>query len=155
MTWKLRLQYIAILIVICIGFAFPLVWLFLILLVQTGKNKEIKDNQQRYKESPDKYYDVYIPPIGMEGTKARIYSIDYAEYRKSPQWNARRKAVLKRDNYTCQQCKDTDIPLDVHHTTYERIGDEDLSDLVSVCRPCHDEIHAHWGYDKLGKFPLL
>jgi hypothetical protein len=26
----------------------------------------------------------------------------------------------------------------VHDKTYDRLGHEDLSDLLGVCRPCHD-----------------
>jgi len=155
MTWTLRLQYIAILIVICAGFAFPLIWLLLITLVQSDKKKDKEDNQNEYKKSSEDYADVHIPSDGTEGTKARIYSIDYEKYRESPEWQVRRRAVLKRDNYICQQCKATDVPLEVHHVTYENIGEEPIEDLVSLCRICHQNIHDTFGYDKTGKFPLL
>jgi hypothetical protein len=29
----------------------------------------------------------------------------------------------------------------VHHLTYERVGYEDLDDLVSVCEDCHETVH--------------
>src|SRR5574341_2115 len=30
-------------------------------------------------------------------------------------------------------------PIDVHHKTYERIGNERLSDLIPLCRKHHDQ----------------
>jgi 5-methylcytosine-specific restriction endonuclease McrA len=67
--------------------------------------------------------------------------VDYNEYMKSPAWDKKRRARLKKDNYTCQDCDAKDKPLDVHHITYERLGRERMSDLISVCRNCHEERH--------------
>jgi len=30
---------------------------------------------------------------------------------------------------------------DLHHRTYERLGREQFGDLISLCRPCHIELH--------------
>jgi hypothetical protein len=62
----------------------------------------------------------------------------YSEYLQSPQWHALRQAVIQRDG-SCRVCEDQ-IEC-VHHVTYERLFDEDLSDLVGVCQPCHELIH--------------
>jgi len=32
--------------------------------------------------------------------------------------------------------------VDIHHRTYERFGHEWLSDLIALCRNCHDLTHA-------------
>lgn len=64
--------------------------------------------------------------------------VDYDEYIQSDEWKARAKAIRKRDNYTCQDCKATDVRLDVHHLTYARLGHERDEDLIALCRECHD-----------------
>lgn len=64
----------------------------------------------------------------------------YAEYLKSDEWMAKRKQVLKRDNHTCTACLEA-TATQVHHTTYERVFDEPLFHLQSVCDDCHAKIH--------------
>ena len=61
---------------------------------------------------------------------------DYHARFKRPDWTKRlRPTVLARDNYTCQQCGE--IATDVGHRTYERFGEERLSDLEAQCRECN------------------
>ena len=67
-------------------------------------------------------------------------------YMLSSQWDSKRKSTLKRDNYTCQLCDITGVPLDVHHKSYKNIPNEVLEDLVAICRHCHTEIHNKYGY---------
>ena len=65
---------------------------------------------------------------------------NYQEYLKSDTWQRKRKAVLKRDNYLCKHCQKKKAQ-DVHHKTYDNVGREPLSDLVSLCRECHEKQH--------------
>ena len=69
-----------------------------------------------------------------------------------PDWDARRKAVYERDNYTCQECGrrsgphagDGGATLHAHHLTSLRNGGwHHLANLVTVCHYCHDGIHGH------------
>jgi len=53
-----------------------------------------------------------------------------------PGWDRRRKDRLDHDHGLCVFCKSP--ATQVHHVTYERIGDEHREDLRSVCRVCHD-----------------
>lgn len=64
---------------------------------------------------------------------------EYKNYLKSKKWKVRRKQVLERDNYTCQECGNK--AWQVHHLTYKRIFNERLNDLISLCEDCHKEIH--------------
>lgn len=64
----------------------------------------------------------------------------YSQYLSSPEWRAKRKLVLERDNYKCQRCAAT-RRLQVHHLTYERIFKERLDDLLTLCQPCHRRLH--------------
>jgi len=68
-------------------------------------------------------------------------TVDYEPYITSPEWKARARQIRKRDGYACQDCGATDKPLDVHHLTYERLGNELDEDLITLCRECHDARH--------------
>jgi hypothetical protein len=60
-------------------------------------------------------------------------------YLKSEHWIALRKKIIERDGFRCLGCKGTADH--VHHLTYERIEKEELEDLISLCRRCHDLAH--------------
>jgi 5-methylcytosine-specific restriction endonuclease McrA len=64
----------------------------------------------------------------------------YQQYLKSPEWRALRDQVLARDKYRCFECG-ARCALEVHHTTYKRIFQEHLDDLISLCPACHDDEH--------------
>lgn len=68
-------------------------------------------------------------------------SQEYIDYLQSPEWDKKRKQRLHLDGYTCQGCGAKNKPLDVHHLTYDRFGNEWLDDLESLCRQCHDKRH--------------
>lgn len=65
---------------------------------------------------------------------------DHNLYLKTPQWAARRKAALERDGFCCVKCGG--LATQVHHLTYDRWQQEELSDLESLCRGCHEKEHA-------------
>jgi hypothetical protein len=62
---------------------------------------------------------------------------EYYKYLRSPEWKERRKYMLACAENKCQRCGATNVPLDVHHKTYERFKHEWNEDLVVVCEPCH------------------
>ena len=64
----------------------------------------------------------------------------YKEYLASPEWEEMADAVKARDG-CCVLCSSKN-DLEAHHRTYERIGVEELDDLVTVCKPCHTLFHA-------------
>lgn len=62
---------------------------------------------------------------------------------RGPGYGRQRPKVLERDNYTCQRCglkqEEIDRELDVHHIIpYKLGGTNDLSNLISLCRSCHN-----------------
>lgn len=68
-----------------------------------------------------------------------------------PNWLAQRRAARMRDRYTCQRCGIGELQygqeLSVHHLVpFILINDyltaNDLSNLLSVCEPCHRIIHS-------------
>ena len=66
-----------------------------------------------------------------------ILAQHYHEYLLSWKWRRKRDKVLERDKHRCQYCGNT--ASDVCHLTYENVFAEPLSDLISVCRECHEK----------------
>jgi len=64
----------------------------------------------------------------------------YREYLRSPQWQRKRKGALKRAGNRCQLCN-SPARLQVHHRTYDRIGNEAPDDLIVLCSVCHKTFH--------------
>ena len=82
--------------------------------------------------------------IKSKQTIDQLQTLPYSDYLKTEHWQAKRKAALKRATYRCQTCNASSTTLDVHHNCYDRIGCEWLSDLVVLCRTCHETFHlAH------------
>jgi len=70
-----------------------------------------------------------------------LKSMPYAEYLQTPEWDATRKAALKRARYRCELCNNQG-QLHVHHKTYERLGEEYAKDLITLCADCHAKHHG-------------
>lgn len=79
---------------------------------------------------------------------------EYRSYLRSPEWRKKRAKAVKRAGYACEVCS-VGGRLEVHHTTYARLGKERLSDLVVACRRCHRWVHrtgrGGWSRRKLLK----
>ena len=73
---------------------------------------------------------------------------NYPEYLKSNHWLKVKVEYKKKFVYKCSMCDKTDA-LQLHHTTYERIGKERLDDLVYLCQHCHTLIHKVDSKEKL------
>ena len=61
-------------------------------------------------------------------------------YLQSPQWQAVRQKALKKAKNRCSLCNGKKR-LNVHHRTYERIGQERASDVTVLCASCHERHH--------------
>jgi 5-methylcytosine-specific restriction endonuclease McrA len=71
----------------------------------------------------------------------KMASKNLSEYRRTPEWEVLRNRKLIMAGNRCQVCGTTAKPLDCHHNSYERLGDELLEDLVILCRTCHYHYH--------------
>ena len=71
-----------------------------------------------------------------------LYSDGYEAYLRSPEWQAKRRERIELDHHTCQICCRQDQPLEVHHRSYRNLGNEEMDDLITVCRTCHKAITA-------------
>jgi 5-methylcytosine-specific restriction endonuclease McrA len=65
----------------------------------------------------------------------------YHEHLVSLDWQVIRANALQRAGYRCERCG-SPWGLQVHHLTYERLGNELPEDLVCLCRDCHRTLHG-------------
>jgi len=78
----------------------------------------------------------FTVPISVNVKARDLGFYSYQDYlTRSPHWH-----MLKRqhDRIPCYSCGDWKaFNLDLHHKTYERLGQEVPSDLVRMCKFCH------------------
>ena len=81
-------------------------------------------------------------------------NIDKKLYMRSEQWKELKLQVLTLQNNQCKLCSSTK-DLHLHHLTYERLGEEELSDFVVLCSVCHQLQHDHYGMDRTTDYSVL
>lgn len=71
--------------------------------------------------------------------------VKYREYINSLQWKAFRARWFNDSSLPnlCVACGGSSV-LELHHVTYERLGNERLNDLVPLCHRCHIEFHERF-----------
>ena len=68
----------------------------------------------------------------------------YKDKLKHPKWQRKRLETFQRDEWSCQNCGETELTLHVHHKHYERgknPWEYNIDDLVTLCDRCHIEKH--------------
>lgn len=65
---------------------------------------------------------------------------NYKDYLNSEHWKIVKKNFYKANERKCNKCY-SDKELHIHHLTYKNIGNEDMSDLVCLCKECHFKLH--------------
>ena len=73
-------------------------------------------------------------------------SNEYEQYLQSEHWLAKRLLVLRRAGKFCEGCLER-APTQVHHLTYQHVGEEFMWELVAVCDECHERIHPNAASD--------
>lgn len=63
---------------------------------------------------------------------------DKAAYMRTAKWKKIRKAKLDQTRGQCEKCGSWMGRKDVHHKTYDRLGNERLEDLIVLCTQCHE-----------------
>lgn len=64
-------------------------------------------------------------------------------------WSTVRKRALRRDQYRCQSCGRCEsnhqgVDLHVHHILPKKDGGNDtLDNAITLCKSCHNRLHAH------------
>jgi len=76
-----------------------------------------------------------------------LKSSDYEDYLKSELWRQRRNEKVK-DQPFCSLChRGNGYGIHVHHNNYSRLGNELDSDLVVLCKECHNLFHSNYKYN--------
>ena len=97
-------------------------------------NKKREKEQEEYQKKREEY------EIQKRQEKLEWFK-EHSEYLQTPQWKSIRQKVLKRDNYLCQGCLESQAT-EVHHLTYDNWKNELMFELISVCYNCHhNKIH--------------
>ena len=95
--------------------------------LKCGKNPEHSKFMKEFLSNPENHWN-YI-----DGRSRLVSPKRYGD-----DWDNIRFLVYKRDNFTCQKCGKTKIPLDVHHKkSFIETQDNSLNNLISLCRSCH------------------
>jgi 5-methylcytosine-specific restriction endonuclease McrA len=58
-------------------------------------------------------------------------------------WSERRAEIIEARGAMCEWCGVDGEDLELHHITYENLGDELDDELVLLCKQCH--VRAHGG----------
>jgi 5-methylcytosine-specific restriction endonuclease McrA len=74
----------------------------------------------------------------------------YHRYLMSKRWAAKRQKVMARCRWICERCHHAGAT-EVHHKTYARVYRERLTDLLGLCRPCHQFVHGLQASDPVKK----
>lgn len=63
------------------------------------------------------------------------------EYLQTPEWAAKREAVLRRSGGICEGCRQAHA-VHVHHISYDHWREELSWELAAVCLDCHERAHG-------------
>lgn len=69
---------------------------------------------------------------------------EYQQYLKTPKWRAIAAKVMDRANGICEGCLDASAS-EVHHVSYQHVGNEFAFELLALCRTCHERWHNKGG----------
>lgn len=83
--------------------------------------------------------------VDPDGQPSHPFCAGRRDYMESAEWQLARAPVLKRAGGRCERCGRR-ARLDVHHKTYVRRGHELPTDLVALCRRCHERADAQREY---------
>ena len=160
------LQTLLVTSIFILGALFPPIWVLLFILVYINKDRETRKHNRKILSSTKSKvvpksshnYESTYTSVDLIATSNLVFTDlnNYKDFKKayinSSQWNTLRKHILKRDNYTCQSCRSQGIPLEVHHISYSNFMQEKDTDLISLCRECHERQHQYYGFDYNTKF---
>jgi hypothetical protein len=78
--------------------------------------------------------------VGFSDQLTRLGFSSYDQYLASEHWtNFRKRYCRSARPQHCLVCQDRNFQL--HHCTYDRLGKENLDDVVPLCSPHHDAVH--------------
>lgn len=131
-----------------------MLFILIVGIILGALNSYYNDHKAK-KYKPDSEYANLDIPIA-DKYESDFSQEKYDKYLLTEEWTTLKATRLMIDDFKCQQC-DISITMKTshcHHVSYIRLGNEKLSDLLSLCPSCHNKIHEYYG--KNAKFyPLL
>ena len=97
-------------------------------------NKMLKEQENDKNDNANQQDDIYYT----ETFEAK----EEPNYYETSKWFNLRMSVIERDSFQCVNCGSRDS-LQVHHLTYERFKKEQMEDLVTLCKTCHNLLHEN------------
>jgi hypothetical protein len=93
-----------------------------------------KDREKSYQEKQQKEDDIRKAEV------LRLKSLPYSQYLQTDHWKNIAYQAKRKAGFRCQMCNSSGL-LNAHHRTYERRGEEWLTDITVVCEACHEHFH--------------
>ncbi len=87
---------------------------------------------------------MFLPEDQREFIRERLQYLklnSLSEYRKTSRWKGKRQRQFRRGNMHGCKCCGSNFYLNLHHRTYERLGNELREDLIWLCKDCHKLVH--------------
>jgi len=130
----------------CLGVVFVVgeSWIGGVIGKQYDKKKLLKFVSLRYGAKPKVHKNpVLNKRVKKKHRKKKITKKNRGEY-LDPRWREKRKFILERDEYKCKECGATECELHVHHLKYygKYIWSVNDRDLITLCKKCHNNLHA-------------
>lgn len=107
----------------------------------TGKNRGMKSHFAFSHGLPEYRAEFEATKERIDAEKAGQTTDNYPD-----NWDDIRRQVYARDDHQCQECGQhgTDTELHAHHQTpISQGGTHELSNLITLCRDCHNKKHPH------------
>jgi hypothetical protein len=82
-----------------------------------------------------------LEDVSQRPTKARVTPEMKAVYYTTPHWLGVRSVRFAMDMHRCVCCHAAE-ELRCHHVSYEKLFNEPLEDLLTLCDRCHGRVHA-------------
>jgi 5-methylcytosine-specific restriction endonuclease McrA len=113
-------------------------------------SQERKEAQEEAKEKEDYFEEHIEEKLPIQETNWEVRQVyynrrkeHYEDYINSPAWTKKRTEKMIEAKYKCEECGASrmDIYLQVHHLSYDRLGREEMRDLLVLCENCHKKKH--------------
>ena len=78
----------------------------------------------------------------------------YSDYLGSRHWKNKRIETFSIRGNKCESCGSSEN-IQVHHTTYKNIGNENVSELMVLCKDCHVLVHKVIKQNNIVKYSHL
>lgn len=110
--------------------------------------KEQFERMEQIKVTTDKFipYCPFIDGVEEEVEEEKPLFSSYRSYLYSPHWRKFRLKAIEHYGNVCSWCgaNDEKIKMNVHHISYDNLGNETFEDVILLCPTCHSKAHGKY-----------